>query len=278
MKEKGILLAAVILLGTAGLAQAFDGLPQGVVDVTYQTRYLWRGFRVYGDKSAIQAGVDVDLYGTGFGVGAMAHRANSSEFENAERWDYTLYYQNALFAGECYATNYRLGWVYYDYPDQPARGSMMAPNASLQELHAILSLPKICPKGVVPSYALVKLWPAESSTFSGAKSPFPGEGTASGWLHILMLDYGLPLVGLLPDVPEQILNLHAELVFNDGFGPAGQDVDHDWSHAVFGVSTDIDLGHNFALTPAVYHQIRMERSLGGDHSETWATLSAKYKF
>ena len=103
-------------------------------------------------------------------------------------------------------------------------------------------------------------------------------GTASGWLHIFMLDYGLPLVGLLPDVPEQILNLHAELVFNDGFGPAGQDVDQDWSHAVFGVSTDIDLGHNFTLTPAVYHQIRMERSLGGDHSDVWATLSAKYRF
>ena len=107
--KKGILLSAVILLGTTGFTQASDGLPHGVVDVTYQTRYLWRGFRVYGDKTAIQAGVDVDLYDTGFGVGVMGHRANSSEFENAERWDYTLYYQNKLFEDESYATNYRLG-------------------------------------------------------------------------------------------------------------------------------------------------------------------------
>jgi hypothetical protein len=270
MKEKGIFLAAVILLGTAGLTQAIDGLPHGAVDVTYQTRYLWRGFRVYGDKSAIQAAIDVDLYGTGFGIGAMAHRANSSGFEDAERWDYTLYYKNALFAGERYATNYRVGWLYYNFPDQRQK------DYDLEELQAVFSWPKICPAGIVPSYALVKLWPSSSGSMVGSRSPMGG--TASGWLHIFMLDYGLPLIGLLPDVPEQILNLHAELVFNDGVGPMGQNVDHDWSHVVFGVSTDIDLGRNFALTPAVYYQIRMERSLNGDPSDLWATFGAKYKF
>lgn len=280
MKKKGILLSAVILLGTAGLIQAQEGELHGVVDVTYQSKYLWRGFDVYGDKSAIQTAVDVDLLGTGFGINVMGHRANSAEFENSERWDYNLYYQNRLFGDETYVTNYRLGWVYYNYPDQPSKGSMMAPNASLQELHAILSWPKVCPAGVVPTYVLVKLWPSEGNSFSGARSPFPGNGTASGWAHIFMLDYAWPLVGLLPDIPEQILNLHAELVFNDGVGPVGQNVDQDWSNVVFGVSTDFDLGHDFTLTPAVYHQITMETSLQPDvdKDETWATLSAKYKF
>ena len=284
MKKMGILLSAVILFGTAGLIQAQQGELHGVVDVTYQSKYLWRGFDVYGDKSAVQAAVDVDLLGTGFGINVMGHRANSSEFENSERWDYNLYYQNRLFGDETYATNYRLGWVYYDYPDQSSKGSMMAPNASLQELHAILSWPKVCPAGVVPTYVLVKLWPSESHSFSGTRSSMlpspPFGGTASGWAHIFMLDYGLPLVGVLPDIPEQILNLHAELVFNDGVGPVGQNVDQDWSNFVFGVSTDFDLGHNCTLTPAVYHQITMERSLQPDvdKDETWATLSARYKF
>lgn len=75
-----------------------------------------------------------------------------------------------------------------------------------------------------------------------------------------MLDYALAFVGLLSDVPEQILNLNAELAFNDGSGPAGQDADQAWSHAVFGVSTDIDLSNNLALTPAVYHQIGMDNA------------------
>ena len=278
MKKMGILLSAVILFGTAGLIQAQQGELHGVVDVTYQSKYLWRGFDVYGDKSAVQAAVDVDLLGTGFGINVMGHRANSSEFENSERWDYNLYYQNRLFGDETYATNYRLGWVYYDYPDQSSKGSMMAPNASLQELHAILSWPKVCPAGFVPTYVLVKLWPSESHSFSGTRSSLlpspPFGGTASGWAHIFMLDYAWPLVGLLPDVPEQVLNFH------EGVGPVGQDVDHDWSNFVFGVSTDFDLGYNFTLTPAVYHQITMETSLQPDvdKDETWATLSAKYKF
>jgi hypothetical protein len=280
MKKKGILLSAVILLGTAGLIQAQQGELHGVVDVTYQSKFIWRGFDVYEDKSAIQPAIDVDLFGTGFGINVTGHRANSSGFEDSERWDYNLYYQNRLFGDESYATNYRLGWVYYNYPDQPSKGSPMATNASLQELHAILSLPKICPAGVVPTYVLVKLWPSESNSFSGARSPLPGNGTASGWAHIFMLDYAWPLVGLLPDIPEQVLNFHAELVYNDGVGPVGQDVDHDWSNFVVGVSTDFDLGYNFSLTPGVYHQITMERSLQPDvdKDETWGTFSAKYKF
>lgn len=280
MMKQAVLSAVVLLLGVTGLLQAQQGELHGVVDLTYQSKYLWRGFDVYGDKSATQAAVDVDLLGTGFGINVMAHRANSSEFENAERWDYNLYYQNRLFGDETYVTNYRLGWVYYNYPDQPTKGSPVAPNASLQELHAILSWPKICPAGFVPTYVLVKLWPAESNSFSGARSIFPGGGTASGWAHIFMLDYGLPLVGLLPDIPEQVLNFHTELVYNDGVGPVGQNVDHDWSNFVFGVSTDFDLGHGFTLTPAVYHQITMETSLQPDvdKDETWATVSARYRF
>jgi len=278
MKKETILLTVVTLLSVTGFLQAQEGELHGVVDLTYQSKYIWRGFDVFGDKSAIQPSVDLDLFGTGFGVNVMAHRANSSGFENVERWDYNLYYQNRLFGDEAYATNYRLGWVYYDYPDQPARGSMMAPNASLQELHAILSWPKLCPAGFVPTYILVKLWPSESNTFSGARSPFPGSGTASGFAHIFMLDYGLSLEGLLPDAPNQVLRLHSELVFNDGVGPVGNNVDHDWSNIVFGAATDFDLGSNFTLTPGVYHQITMDASVNDDKDETWATVGVKYEF
>ncbi|MHC4679235.1 MAG: hypothetical protein ACYTEK_11100, partial [Planctomycetota bacterium] len=59
--------------------------------------------------------------------------------------------------------------------------------ADLQEAHAIISLPKICPFGTVPSYVLVKLWPSESGSLVGSRAP--GSGTASGFAHIFMLDY-----------------------------------------------------------------------------------------
>ena len=283
MKEKGILLVAVILLNVAGLVQAQEGELHGTLDVTYLSKYVWRGFDIYGDKSAIQTSVDFDLCGTGFGMGVMGHRANSSEYENGERWDYTLYYRNRLFEGETYVTNYHLGWVYYNYPDHPTKGTRLkGPNAALQELQAVLSWPKICSAGIVPTYILVKMWPAESDSYSGSKShqvPAPGfGGTASGFAHIFMLDYPMAVPGFVPETPEQILNLHAELVYNDGVGPAGQDIDQDWSNAVFGVSTNFNLADELVLTTGVYYQVTMEETVNDDKDETWVSIGMKYAF
>jgi hypothetical protein len=164
---------------------------------------------------------------------------------------------------------YRLGWVYYNYPQGHNQ------DADLQEMHAILSLPKVCPTGIVPSYVLVKLWPNSSGSMVGSNSPLGG--TASGWAHIFMLDYPLTVGGILPDTPEQVLNLHAEWIYNDGVGPPGNVVDSDWSNAVFGVSTGIDLTEDVVLTPGVFHQISMDDSVNNE-DETWATLSMTYKF
>jgi len=278
MKKQGILLAAVVLFCAMGFAQAQDTDLHGSFDLTYQSKYVWRGFDIYGDKSAVQPSLDLDLFGTGLGVNIMGHRANSSGYEAAERWDYTLYYQNGLFQDEAYALMYRLGWVYYNFPQHNPE------DIDLQEMHAILSLPKMIPAGIVPTYCLVKLWPNSSGSAVAKKfdlstgvPPSSSSGTASGWAHIFMLDYPLVVGGVLPDTPEQVLNLHAELVYNDGVGPGGQNVDHDWSNAVFGVSTGFKLSEELVLTPGVYHQISMDDSVNNEE-ETWATLSLTYMF
>ncbi|UCG47842.1 MAG: hypothetical protein JSU94_20485 [Phycisphaerales bacterium] len=275
--KKTILFSAVFLLAATGLAQAQEGGLHGSFDLTYQSKYVWRGFDVYGDKSAVQPTIDLDLFGTGLGLSLQGHRANSSGYELAERWDYTLYYQNRLFADQPVETLYRLGWVYYNYPD------LSCTDADLQELHAILSWPKILGvKGLVPTYVLVKLWPSSGGSLVAGRvdltKGIPSTGTASGFAHIFMLDYGLPIKGLMPDVPEQTLKFHSELVFNDGVGPAGQNVDHDWSNAVLGISTDFELAKNLVLTPGVYHQMTFESTVNDDKDETWVTVGLTYKF
>lgn len=267
MKKQGVLLAVVVLFCATSFAQAQE--LRGSVDFTYQGKYVWRGFDVYNDKSAVQPSLELDFFGTGFGLNILGHRANSSGHEASERWDYNFYYQNMLCPDQAHALMYRIGWMYYNYPHGHNQ------DADLQEAHAILSLPKICPTGIVPSYVLVKLWPNSSGSMVGSKSPLGG--TASGWAHIFMLDYPLTVGGILPDTPEQVINLHGELVFNDGVGPAGQDVDSDWSHLLLGASTGIDLADDIVLTPGVYHQISMEDSVNNEN-ELWATLSLTYKF
>ena len=276
MKQK-VLCAAIVLMAATALVQAQDEL-HGSIDVTYQSKYMWRGIDVYGDKSAVQPTVMLDLYDTGFGVSLQGHRANSSGYETTERWDATLFYKNAVFMDESYAMQYMIGWRYFYFPDAPLDD--MAPGASgdidLQEIHAVMSFPKILEtEGLVPTYVLVKLWPAESGTFVGSGGP---SGTASGFAHIFMLDYGLPIEDLLPDMPEQVLKLHSEVVFNDGVDPRGAGVDHDWSNAVFGVSTDFKLAENVTLTPGVFHQVTMDTTINDDKDETWVTLGLNYSF
>lgn len=269
MKKKGILLAAVILLSAAGLVQAQEDELGVTLDVTYLTRHIWRGFDVYNNNtSAIQPSIDIDFYGTGFGVTVLSSRANASGFENAEELDITLYYYNSLFEGETYATDYRVGWVYYNYPDTPPSAQDM------QELFAEISWPEICPAGIVPSYTIALLWPATSSS---------GVAANGGWAHIFGLGYDWMVSDLLPEIPEQTLHLSAELVYNDGFAPGavggvtGAAVDHDWSHMLFGVSTDFEVADNLTFTPALYYQRSMDNSVN-TQDEFWVGLGMKYKF
>jgi hypothetical protein len=93
-----------------------------------------------------------------------------------------------------------------------------------------------------------------------------------------MMDYSFAIPGPFPETPEQIINLHSELVFNDGVGPSRTDVDQDWSNFVMGASTDFDLGYGITLTPAVWYQIAMESTVNTDDDEVWATIGLKSSF
>jgi hypothetical protein len=117
--KKGILLGTVIFLALVSLSYAQQepqkGELHGYIDFTFTSKYIWRGFDIFDDKSAIHPSIDLDLFGTGFGINVTGHRANSSGFEKfvpgmhaGERWDYSPYYLGSLFQDEPYATNYRL--------------------------------------------------------------------------------------------------------------------------------------------------------------------------
>ncbi len=255
--KKVILLTAVILLSATTFAQAQEELT-GTIDVTYLTQYIWHGIEMYGQQSAIQPSIDLDLYDTGFGLNVLLLRANSSGYESGEELRYTLTYDNSLYEYETYATDYQVGWTYYDFPNTASDRS------DLQEAYATLSWPEICPEGVVPSYTVLKLSNVEE---------YSPVNAISGWLHILGLGYDLPIEGLLPDIPEQILHLSAAMVYNDGVYFA----DHDWSHAVFGVTTDFDLGNDCTFTPGVYYQSSWDNSVNPS-DEFWASVGVSYAF
>jgi hypothetical protein len=276
--KKAILFVAILVLSMAGLVQAQEGELGATLDVTYRSSYIWRGFDYYAeDDPSLEASIDLDLYGSGFGVIVLNRQPLSGGHENAKNLNATLYYSNKLYETEAYATNYTLAWTYYGFPDEPKAGSKThssAQAADMQDIVLALSWPSICPAGFVPSYTVLTMWPSEGDSAASGNS---------GWAHILGLGYDLAVQGILPDTPEQILNLSAALVYNDGTAPgvvinaASGSVDHDWSHAVFGVSTDFNIADNLSVTPGGYYQLSMEDTVN-DEDEIWLTVSMKYKF
>jgi hypothetical protein len=281
--KKSLIVAAVIALVMVSFATAAEQVAQdnqvtGSVDMAYMTKFVWRGFSVFGAQDAFQPAVNLDFWKSGFGAQAQWSVANgtgdgdaSGLGYNDRQWmRYYLFYDNVLAAGECMQTNYRFGYFYYNFPD------MSNNDYDLQEVHMALAMPKVLGvEGLVPSYVLVKLWPAWRGELSGANSPQCG--TASGFAHVFGLDYGLPMT--CPFSGEaRTLNLHAETIYNDGVGPLGQNVDHDWSNAVFGISSDFNVSENMVFTPGVFHQITMDSSVNDDKDITWGTANLKIKF
>jgi hypothetical protein len=301
--KKGILLVAVILCGFVGAAFAAEepapGDLHGNVGVTYDTLYVWRGILVYGADSAIHPFVNLDLMGSGFNLEVVGHRANDAGHETGERWDYSLYYAGALEAEQPWETRYLVGYRYFNYPDLSSHTAFKSlPNnigsVDLQELYAGFAFPRLLGvQGLVPGYVLLKTWPSNSDTLVGAANP--NGGSYAGWAHVFMLDYAMPLAEVMTETPEQKLNFHVETVFNDGVDPrpGGGYTDSDWTHVLFGVSTDFDLGNDITFTPALYHQITFEDNgskgpnvafpgatvgISPDHDMTWASATVKYKF
>ncbi|MHC5061123.1 MAG: TorF family putative porin [Planctomycetota bacterium] len=266
MKKGFVALAALMLLSMTGASYAVEteyGELGIDVDVTWVSKYIFRGIDVLDDKAATQPSINFDLFGSGFSFNVWSShagaskRAGSVSTVNAEEWDYTIAYANSLCEGQSYKTDYALSYVYYDYPDMASR------DADTQEWNLALSWPELCPAGIVPSYVLVNSWPSRSGGLVR---------NGAGWIHVFGLNYGLGVEGFLPDNPEQVFNFMWNITYNDGtYGVA-----HDWSHVLWGVSTSINLPYG-VLTPALYYQTSMERTVNTE-DEFWVGVSYGFGF
>lgn len=268
-----LILLSLFSIGTRAFAEQQEpsGQEEGklgvTLDVTYLSRYIFRGVDLYAENhSAIQPSIDIDLYGTGFALNVLSSRANRSGFEDSEELRVGLRYSNSLFKGQRRTTAYTIGWTYYGYPDMPRKGAI-APVADLQEAYIAFAWPRIFNiDGLVPSYTLVCLWPAQSDSAASKNG---------GWIHVFGLGYDLALPPLLPDTKEQLLHLSADVIYNGGVG--SPTIEHDWSHATFGISTEFKISENLSFVPGFYYQSSWEDSVNTE-DETWCKLSMQYKF
>lgn len=262
----GVLAVVLVLAGMVGMSQAAEGDVD--VDVTWVSKYIWRGFDLLDDKAALQPSATFDL-GNGFSAGIWgaipgASGTGSGPGEtstvNAEEWDYILSYDNSVYEGQDNKIDYTFSWVYYDFPDQPDNA------ADAQEFSLAMAWPDICPFGTVPSYQIVRIWPAEG----GGDSRQLG-----GWWHIFGIGHDFSVPGFTAGTPEQTISFNWDATYNDGAG-LDNTVDHDWSHMTWALSTGFECGAG-TITPGIYYQTSMDDSVNTE-DEFWTGISYSMGF
>jgi hypothetical protein len=254
--KKTLLLTAAILLGAAAPVTVGQEKELGVtLDVQYHSKWLSKGAEGYGQQGALFKTLDLDLYGSGFGVKITHRNSTSSGYVDKERFDFRPYYKNKLFEEQPYATNYNISVGYEYYPGLARHKA----NTTLEWVLA-LSWPNLLQCGLVPRYTAHYEYPVSG----GDRYNY-----ITGWVHRFGLGYDIQVDHL----PKPI-HFSTELAYTDGLGGAA----HDWSYFNVGLSTGFDINENLTFSPGIYHQVSMDKSVSRRKDITYCILGMKYKF
>lgn len=263
---KRVLVGLVVLCSMAAVVNAQEDttLIPGVTttfDLTYTTKYIWRGIDLLDDASAWQPSVNFD-FGNGFSANVWASYAGTSGNStlsrvNATEYNYTLAYSGTLYEACPWSTDYTVGWRYYDFIDEPSD------MADMQEVFVEVAMPELVGGGVTPHAAYYQMWEAKNnSQVSGA----------GGAIFVLGFTYDFTL----EQAPELPMTFGWDIVYNDGAAAVG--VDHDWTHMVWSLGTSMTCPMTGAtITPAVYFQNSFEDTVNNE-DEFWASLSYSFNF
>ncbi len=264
MAQKWILAITALVLAFAPAAMAADDIKVSV-ETTYLTRYLFYGIDRYADNDgAIQPAVTLDFGDTGFSAKVLGSWSTKSMHQNAEDFQYSLLYAGSFGDGPL-ATSYVANYTYYDVFGNNSK------DADLQEAGILFAWPNVCAMGIVPHYRVVNIWQTSSDNVISPAGAVP---TTAGFVHAFGAAYSFTTPGIINGTAEQTFNVVADLVYNDGFGAAS--VDHDFTHAVVGISTAVPVGE-LTVVPALYYQISMDDSVNRS-DEIYGGVTVKYSF
>jgi hypothetical protein len=152
-----LLVIAAMLYNNISVAVAGEARKElGIsMDVTWVSKYIWRGQDIYDDHAAFQPSINFDLYGTGFSANVWTSYAGSSGFRDIEENDYSITYSATVFEGEKSQTDYAITWLYYDVYDAPTRDS------DSQDIVLDFAWPELLGGKIVPVYQLSYYYAAQ---------------------------------------------------------------------------------------------------------------------
>lgn len=291
MTARALMLGCVLFVaGTTAFAQSEAKL--GVdLDLTYSSKYMWRGFDSFGDQDAFMPSVNLDFFGTGLSANVWSAWSLASGNEDVDEIDYTLAFNKSLgeeVLGEDapVGVDFTINYIYYDFPNTTSD------IADFQEVGIGLGFPiAICPQSTLtPSYYFAYVWPYGSGSNYKTKQPTgyyyetPTVQEVDGWWHILGLsyDYTIPHTG---DI-EVGLNASGELYYQDG----ALGLDPGWTHFTLGAGPSMTYGPvtlgasvNYQHVMGDFHSRTSDGVPGlGDlnieNNEAWSTFNVTYSF
>ncbi len=255
MKTKGLWIGLIVVM-IVGISGAAEQEELGVTfDFTYTSKWLSKGVEAYGSKGGLFETIDVDFYGSGFGLKTTHRHSTSGGFVDSQRIDFRPYYSGQAYEGQTYATTYNIS-VGYEYYYGLAREDA----GTTYEWIFAFSWPNLLREGLKPGYIAHYEYPA-GSNYANRK--------VTGWVHRFLLGYDI----FVPDLPNK-LNLCTEVAYYDGLGNKV----HDWAYFTAGLKTRFDLSDDLCFIPGVYHQVTMDRNISKHEDITYTMMSMRYAF
>jgi len=254
--KKALILCTLLVLTAPAFADTLQDEPSlGVTtDIKYLSKWLSKGYPVYGSHGAVFSTIDLDFYQTGFGLSVTHRNATTSGYVDKQRLDYRPYFKSMFFEDKSYATKYNISAGYEHY-----YGLARHKANTTWEWIFDFSWPDLIPGGLVPRYTAHYEYPVSGGDINRY---------VTGWVHRFRLGYDLNT----PELPIP-LNLSSELAYYDGLGG----LTHDWSYATFGIATNLNIAESLKLTPSLYYQVSMDDAVN-TRDELYTIIGISYTF
>lgn len=224
------------------------------LNISFVSKYLWRGYDVLDDHGAVQPWFTLDLFQTGFSLSVWGSFALSKGYEDLDELDYTLAWEESFCQDK---VELLVNYLYYDYPNTDSELS------DSQEVGLGLSFPGVAslgPGSFTPSW------------YCGYVFPYDSDGPQEGWFNIFGLGYDVPVKPLIRGQEEQYLSFAYEVVHNDGAYGADAGI----SNSTASLSSNFEW-KSWYITPGIHYQWSYEDTVN-DEDEFWSGITIGYVF
>jgi hypothetical protein len=229
---------------------------------TVTSKHIWHGIDLLDDHGATLPVGTIIFGDSGFSAKIIDVYPMSSGFEKSVERHYAGFYTGTLWQDTPLATNFTTS---YYYNGKPKIGNK---KGDTQEFGVTFFWPKLIAAGngyITPSYYFDYIWASKSNS---------NMRNCEGFIHVFGLAYDFEIPDFLLTGNKQNFRLFGDLTYNDGF--VGSAIEHDWSHAVIGISANFTKG-NWSITPSLSFQKSMEDSVNTE-DEIWSGINVTYRF